>query len=88
MLRNVSCVKLVKRTSYTRRYECFRALLLSLRKEAGLRQTELAARLGYPQSYVSKYESGQRRIDMIELEAICHALGITLREFVERFEGN
>jgi len=53
-----------------------------------LRQTELAARLGYPQSYVSKYESGQRRIDLVELEAICQALGITLGEFVERFEGN
>lgn len=53
-----------------------------------MRQTELAARLGCPQSYVSKYESGQRRIDLVELEAICQALGVTLGEFVKRFEGN
>jgi transcriptional regulator with XRE-family HTH domain len=58
---------------------------MTLRKKAGLRQTEVANILGRPQSFVSKYESGQRRLDLIELEAICHALGVTLAELVERF---
>ncbi|WP_300162387.1 helix-turn-helix transcriptional regulator [Solidesulfovibrio sp.] len=71
--------------NYSRRYESLRALLFALRKEAGLRQAELAARLGCPQSFVSKYESGQRRLDLIEVEAICEALGTTLAELVERF---
>ncbi|MHC1713070.1 MAG: helix-turn-helix domain-containing protein [Solidesulfovibrio sp.] len=70
---------------YSRRHEALRNLLMTLRKEAGLRQTEVANILGRPQSFVSKYESGQRRLDLIELEAICHALGVTLGEFVERF---
>jgi transcriptional regulator with XRE-family HTH domain len=70
---------------YSRRHEALRNLLMTLRKEAGLRQTEVANILGRPQSFVSKYESGQRRLDLIELEAICLALGVTLAEFVERF---
>ncbi|WP_245611396.1 helix-turn-helix domain-containing protein [Solidesulfovibrio alcoholivorans] len=60
-------------------------MLVELRKNAGLRQAELAARLGCPQSFVSKYESGQRRLDLIELEAICKALGVTLTEFAAWF---
>ncbi|HCR12458.1 MAG TPA: hypothetical protein DIU49_03875 [Desulfovibrio sp.] len=76
---------LVKPYNYERRAERLRALLVELRKNAGLRQTELAARLGCPQSFVSKYESGQRRLDLIELEAICKALGVTLAEFVAWF---
>lgn len=76
----------MKPNNYSRRYEYLRTLLLALRKEAGLRQIELAARLGCPQSFVSKYESGQRRLDLIELDAICEALGISLDEFIERFK--
>ncbi len=75
----------MKPYNYERRAERLRALLVELRKNAGLRQTELAARLGCPQSFVSKYESGQRRLDLIELEAICKALGVTLAEFVAWF---
>jgi transcriptional regulator with XRE-family HTH domain len=76
----------VKQNIYSRQHEALRYLLLNIRKEGGLRQTEVARRLGRPQSFVSKYESGQRRLDLIELEEICHALGISLLEFVARFE--
>lgn len=44
-----------------RRKKALLALLRDLRKEAGLRQTDLAKKLEKPQSYVSKYESGERR---------------------------
>jgi len=63
-------------------------LLRELRTEAGLRQTDLAEKLGEPQSYVSKYESGEQRLDMIEVHSICQALGVSLTEFVGRFERN
>ena len=61
-------------------------LLREVREEAGLRQTELAERLGKPQSFVSKYESGERRLDLTELHQICEVLGISLVDFVGRFE--
>jgi len=62
------------------------ALLRAKRLEAGLRQADLARRLGQPQSFVSKYESGERRLDILEIQRICQALGITLSEFVRQLE--
>lgn len=70
----------------TTHQECLQALLREIRQQAGLRQSELAARLGRPQSFVSKYESGERRLDLIELRQVCQAVGIPLEEFVHRFE--
>ncbi len=61
-------------------------LLRQVRLEAGLRQVDLAKRLDQPQSLVSKYESGERRLDLLELREICEAVGISLEEFVHRFE--
>lgn len=61
-------------------------LLRQIRRGAGLRQEDLADRLGKPQSFVSKYETGERRLDLIELGEICGAVGITLVELVRRFE--
>jgi transcriptional regulator with XRE-family HTH domain len=52
----------------------------------GLSQVDLARRLRRPQSFVSKYESGQRRLDLIELRAISRALGVDLLDLVRRFE--
>ena len=62
------------------------ALLRSVRSSAGFTQAEVAERLEQPQSFVSKYESGERRLDLVELKQICKALGISLVEFVRRFE--
>lgn len=61
-------------------------ILRELRRGAGLRQSDLAARLGRPQSYVSKYESGQRKLDIVELREICTAIGTTLEELVAKFD--
>lgn len=69
-----------------REREVLQALLRQLRQEAGLRQQDLAARLGEHQSFVSKYESGERRLDILEVRQICAALGISLSEFVHRLE--
>jgi transcriptional regulator with XRE-family HTH domain len=61
-------------------------LLRAIRVEAGLRQTDMAEALKVPQSYVSKYESGERRLDPLELQAVCKAVGIDLSKFGSRLE--
>lgn len=71
---------------FSQRQQTLVSLLRELRTERGLRQGDLAAHLDMPQSFVSKYESGERRLDLLELEQICGALGIRLSEFVRRFE--
>jgi transcriptional regulator with XRE-family HTH domain len=59
------------------------ALLRDIRRDAGLRQVDVAARLDVPQSFVSKYESGERRLDVIELMSVLNALGTSLPAVVE-----
>lgn len=54
--------------------------------EAGFRQVDLAKKLRVPQSMISKYEVGERRIDLLELREICAALGVSLVEVVEELE--
>lgn len=66
--------------------EQLQALLRQLRTEAGLTQTDVAQRLGQPQSFVSKYESGERRLDILELREVCQVIGISLPEFIRRLE--
>ena len=61
-------------------------LLRELRDAADLRQIDLAKRLGRPQSFVSKYESGEKNLDFLEVREVCEALGVSLVEFVRRFE--
>ena len=78
-------VRVDERTDITPK-DHLQALLRTIRLEAGLRQSDLAACLGRPQSFVSKYESGERRLDLVELRQICQAVGISLEEFVRRFE--
>ena len=63
--------KSLKSAEYARLVE----LLVAVRQEAGIRQHALAKKLGRPQSFVAKYEGGERRIDVIEFIAIARALG-------------
>jgi transcriptional regulator with XRE-family HTH domain len=62
-------------------YESFSALLKKLREDKGLTQAELAERLEVPQSFVSKYETGERRLDFVETAQVCKALGLTIERF-------
>jgi len=62
-------------------------LLKRIRQDAGLRQVDLATALGKPQSFVSKYESGERRLDLIELRQVCQVVGLSLADFARRLEG-
>jgi transcriptional regulator with XRE-family HTH domain len=70
----------------TRDREILLGLLRAIRVEAGLRQEDLARAIGRRQGYVSKYELGERRLDVLELAIICEAVGSSLTEFARRFE--
>ena len=63
--------KSLKSAEYARLIE----VLVAARHEAGIRQQALATKLGRPQSFVAKYEGGERRIDVVEFIAIARALG-------------
>ena len=58
------------------RYGILRARLVELREAKGLTQTDIALQFGKPQSYVSKYERGERRLDIVELIAVAKTLGV------------
>lgn len=57
-----------------KQYEAVGEVLAAARKRSGLTQEELAERLAKPQSFISSYERGQRRVDVLELVAIADAL--------------
>ncbi len=77
---------LVDKSTHRAQEEKFLALLRQVRTDAGLRQADVAKRLGVTQSVVSKYESGERRLDLLELRRLCEIVGVPLQEFVRRFE--
>lgn len=61
----------------------YHLLLRQQRLSLGLTQSQIAERIGEPQSYVSKYESGEQRLDLYEVESICTALNMSLLDFVK-----
>lgn len=76
----------MEKKAYIERRNRLTTLLREMRVAAGLTQTELATRLGKDQTFISKYESGERRLDVLELREICRAIGVSLEEFVKRLE--
>jgi ribosome-binding protein aMBF1 (putative translation factor) len=61
-------------------------LLRGIRVDAGLTQSELASRLSRDQTFVSKYESGERRLDILELREVCRAIGADFVRFVRKLD--
>lgn len=76
----------MEKSIYTREYAALLRVLRELRRRAGITQVELARRLRQSQSFVSKVERGERRLDVIQVRTMCRKLGVTLREFVQRLE--
>ena len=66
------------------RRETLRRELREARLRAGLRQIDLAAALGKPQSFVAKIERGERRIDLIEAIALCHAVKLDPKALIKK----
>jgi transcriptional regulator with XRE-family HTH domain len=60
------------------------AVIRDLRRAHGWTQTELAARLGVGQTFVSKVELGERRVDVVEAAALARVLGVTVGEMLRR----
>jgi transcriptional regulator with XRE-family HTH domain len=75
----------VSKSAFTQSNDEFRALLKELRVNKGLTQEDLAETLRLPQSYVSKVETGERRMDFVETAAFCDAIGVDLAAFAKLF---
>lgn len=75
----------VSKTRYTQADDVFRELLKETRVAKNLTQAQVAARLELPQSHVSKYESGERRLDFVETVLVCEALGMSIEEFASAY---
>lgn len=65
----------MRKSIYSQRQQLVRTLLVKKRKAAGLTQTDLASLLARPQSYVSNYERGERRLDVVEFLEIAEVIG-------------
>ena len=76
----------MEKSIYTRDYAAMRAVLRDIRRAANVTQIELAEKLGTTQSFVTKCERGDRRLDLVQVRTICQALGTTLPEFVRQWE--
>ena len=75
-----------KKTIHQDAYQVLVERLRAARQSSQITQTELADRLGTDQSYVSKYERAERRLDVIELRSICRELGLDFLGFLAEFE--
>ena len=67
-------------------YRILVELLRAERESAGITQTDLAVMIGADQSFVSKYERCERRVDLIEVRQLCQAMGVDLQKLLARFE--
>lgn len=67
-------------------YESLQKALVEARQSKSLTQTEIAARLGKPQSFVSKYESGERRLDVVEFLEVCRVLSIKPNSILNKID--
>jgi transcriptional regulator with XRE-family HTH domain len=76
----------MKKTLSTKESKILLEMLYQLRSSSGIRQSDLAQMLKVPQSFISKFESGERRIDLIELRAILKCLNTNLVEFITELE--
>ncbi len=67
-------------------YKLFRLLLKEERIKAGIKQKELSERLGMPNSFVCKYEQGERRLDVIEFLRIAREIGFNPHDIIEKLD--
>lgn len=73
----------MKKARFSKQYEAVLRCLRQARHDAGLTQTDVARRFGAHASFVSKIESGERRIDVVELAAFCRVYRISLTDFLK-----
>jgi ribosome-binding protein aMBF1 (putative translation factor) len=71
----------VDKSITSQEYRVFLRALRAARRRTGLTQVDLADRLGETQSFVSKCERGERRLDIVEVRSFCRAFGVSLAAF-------
>ncbi len=76
----------MEKSLFSQDYAVFLHMLREAREGAGLTQEALAERLGKTQSFVSKCERGERRLDVVEARAFCKAMRLSFPKFVEKFD--
>jgi transcriptional regulator with XRE-family HTH domain len=74
------------KTIYQKEYKVLLECVRTAREQVDLTQSQLANLMGTDQTAISKIEIGERRLDFIELRAICKALNIELQDFISDFE--
>jgi transcriptional regulator with XRE-family HTH domain len=72
------------KSRHTARYEHLLGVLRAARIEAGLTQVQVAKHFRTHASFVSKVESGERRVDVVELADFCKLYGVRLAAFIKR----
>lgn len=77
-----------KKSLFSPEYDAFVKALRQARLDAGLTQAQVAAKLGRRQTFVSKCESGERRVDVVELLRFCQAYEIAPSEFIQRLQAS
>lgn len=77
---------LFMKSTFTESYKLFRNLLVQTRKDKKLTQVQLAQQLAKPQSFVTKYELGERRLDLIEFLEIASALNANPLSFINKLQ--
>lgn len=76
----------MKKTLFSEEHRTLIALLKQARSEAGITQAQLAQSLDVTQSFISKCERGERRLDIVELRAWCRALGVSFPAFALQYD--
>jgi len=76
----------MKKSQLANDYQILAKLLRKHREAAGLTQIDVARRIRDTQSYVSKCERGDRRLDLVQFRVFCQAIGISLKDFAEEFD--
>ncbi|HEY74402.1 MAG: hypothetical protein DRJ03_13690 [Chloroflexi bacterium] len=71
---------------FSEQYNLLRQLLIAARRQNELTQTQVASKLNKPQSFVSKYERGERRLDVVEFLEVTRVLGVDPSFMIERIE--
>ena len=76
----------MEKSIHSAHYAVFLNVLREARERAGLTQVQLARKIGETQTFVSKCERGERRIDVVELRTFCQAFGLTMNQFIAALE--
>jgi len=73
----------MRKSAHTRAYKVLCERLVAARHAAGLSQQQVADKLGRPQSFIAKYEAGERRIDLVELLQLSKLLGFDEKRLLQ-----